>query len=111
MLSAVPIAYVRHFSHSAQARGTPHPQNYRNSQAVACDQQKRPAIFDCNTARMQDRPASQSFVSGSEPEEFYSALVGDAAHPTRPSLGQGANMALEDAVQLGLVLRDTGSVR
>lgn len=62
------------------------------------------------TAR-QDRPASKSFVSGSGFGEFYSALVGDAAHPSRPSFGQGANMALEDAVQLGLVLREAGSVR
>lgn len=62
------------------------------------------------TAR-QDRPASKSFVSGSGFGEFYSALVGDAAHPARPSFGQGANMALEDAVQLGLVLREAGSVR
>ncbi len=39
----------------------------------------------------QDRPASSSFVSGADPDElFYSALVGDAAHPTRPSLGQAS---------------------
>lgn len=49
-------------------------------------------------------------MSGCGPDEFYSALVGDAAHPTRPSLGQGANMALEDAVQLALSLHETGSV-
>lgn len=50
-------------------------------------------------------------MSGSGFGEFYSALVGDAAHPARPSFGQGANMALEDAVQLGLVLREADSVR
>ncbi|CAM9323026.1 unnamed protein product [Laminaria digitata] len=60
--------------------------------------------------RIEDRPASKSFVSGSGFGEFYSALVGDAAHPARPSFGQGANMALEDAVQLGLVLREANSL-
>lgn len=32
-------------------------------------------------------------------------LVGDAAHAASPSSGQGASMAIEDAVTLGLVLR------
>ncbi len=33
-------------------------------------------------------------------------LIGDAAHPMTPNLGQGAAMALEDAVILGYLLRD-----
>lgn len=32
-------------------------------------------------------------------------LLGDAAHPMLPHLGQGANQAIEDAVTLGVVLR------
>ncbi|CAM9794159.1 unnamed protein product, partial [Discosporangium mesarthrocarpum] len=60
--------------------------------------------------RIQDRPAIPSFVQGSVPGESRIALVGDAAHPMRPSLGQGANTALEDAVQLALLLRDASSV-
>jgi salicylate hydroxylase len=34
------------------------------------------------------------------------ALLGDAAHPMTPHLGQGANMSLEDAVALATVLAD-----
>jgi 2-polyprenyl-6-methoxyphenol hydroxylase-like FAD-dependent oxidoreductase len=34
------------------------------------------------------------------------ALMGDAAHATSPSAGQGAAMAIEDAVVLGQCLRD-----
>jgi FAD-dependent urate hydroxylase len=37
-------------------------------------------------------------------------LVGDAAHATSPSSGQGASMAIEDAVVLGKCLRDLGDV-
>ncbi|SFI73559.1 2-polyprenyl-6-methoxyphenol hydroxylase [Amycolatopsis sacchari] len=35
-------------------------------------------------------------------------LLGDAAHAASPATGQGASMALEDAVVLGKALRDTG---
>jgi salicylate hydroxylase len=34
------------------------------------------------------------------------ALLGDAAHPMRPFLAQGAAMAIEDAAELGQVLKD-----
>ena len=37
-------------------------------------------------------------------------LVGDAAHPTTPNLGQGANMAIDDAIVLARALRDEGSL-
>jgi 2-polyprenyl-6-methoxyphenol hydroxylase-like FAD-dependent oxidoreductase len=37
-------------------------------------------------------------------------LVGDAAHPTTPNLGQGANMAIDDAIVLARALRDADSL-
>ena len=37
-------------------------------------------------------------------------VIGDAAHAPSPSSGQGASMALEDAVELARCLRDLPSV-
>ena len=37
-------------------------------------------------------------------------IIGDAAHAPAPSSGQGASMALEDAVVLAQALRDTSSI-
>ena len=39
------------------------------------------------------------------------ALLGDAAHPTTPNLGQGGSMAIEDAVVLAHCLSTCASVR
>ena len=50
---------------------------------------------------MHDRPLVQG------PHQMAQgrvALLGDAAHPMRPYLAQGAGMAIEDAAELGLVL-------
>jgi len=38
-------------------------------------------------------------------------LIGDAAHPVTPSLGQGANMAFEDAAELAAALAPTSQAR
>ncbi|MCS5733817.1 FAD-dependent oxidoreductase [Herbiconiux daphne] len=37
-------------------------------------------------------------------------IIGDAAHAASPSSGQGASMALEDAVVLALALRDSATI-
>jgi 2-polyprenyl-6-methoxyphenol hydroxylase-like FAD-dependent oxidoreductase len=51
-----------------------------------------------------DRPPSDRYVKGRV------ALLGDAAHPTTPNLGQGANMAIDDAIVMARCLREAGSV-
>ncbi|KAG4027425.1 hypothetical protein MFRU_030g00610 [Monilinia fructicola] len=49
---------------------------------------------------------------GLSPEQWYDGrcvLIGDAAHPTSPHLGQGANQAMEDCYHLQRLLPDAGS--
>ena len=48
-----------------------------------------------------DRPALQRWTSG------HTILIGDAAHPMVPHLGQGAGQAIEDAYTLGVLLKGT----
>ncbi len=58
---------------------------------------------------LQDRPPMQS---ANEMASGRVALLGDAAHPMRPYLAQGAGMAIEDASELGHALAtvvDAGS--
>jgi salicylate hydroxylase len=50
---------------------------------------------------LQDRPP---VASARELASGRIALVGDAAHPMRPYLAQGAGMAIEDAAELGRCL-------
>jgi salicylate hydroxylase len=50
---------------------------------------------------LQDRPPLQS---ANEMASGRVALLGDAAHPMRPYLAQGAGMAIEDAAELGHAL-------
>jgi 2-polyprenyl-6-methoxyphenol hydroxylase-like FAD-dependent oxidoreductase len=51
-----------------------------------------------------DRAPVRTYVRG------RTALVGDAAHPTTPNLGQGANMAIDDVIVLARALRSQASV-
>ena len=58
---------------------------------------------------LQDRPPVRS---ANEMASGRVALLGDAAHPMRPYLAQGAGMAIEDAAELGHALAtaaNTGS--
>jgi 2-polyprenyl-6-methoxyphenol hydroxylase-like FAD-dependent oxidoreductase len=50
-----------------------------------------------------DRKPVKSWSSG------HVTLLGDAAHPMTPNMGQGAGQALEDAVVLAASLRDAGT--
>jgi 2-polyprenyl-6-methoxyphenol hydroxylase-like FAD-dependent oxidoreductase len=51
-----------------------------------------------------DRPAAWSLARGRV------VLIGDAAHPMTPNLGQGACQALEDALVLSLLLARSGPI-
>ncbi|MCI3943689.1 2-polyprenyl-6-methoxyphenol hydroxylase [Pseudomonas syringae] len=53
----------------------------------------------------RDRPPVEQFCDG------HVALLGDAAHPMLPSLGQGAAQAIEDAVVLADRLTRTSDLR
>ena len=52
---------------------------------------------------MHDRPPMQD---SPQMAQGRVALLGDAAHPMRPYLAQGAGMAIEDAAELGLALQE-----
>jgi salicylate hydroxylase len=55
---------------------------------------------------MHDRPPMQG---AHQHAQGRVALLGDAAHPMRPYLAQGAGMAIEDAAELGLALNGATS--
>jgi salicylate hydroxylase len=58
-------------------------------------------IADWRLWHLYDRPP---MASAAEQAQGRIALLGDAAHPMRPYMAQGAGMAIEDAQQLALSL-------
>ena len=57
---------------------------------------------------MHDRPPMQG---AHQHAQGRVALLGDAAHPMRPYLAQGAGMAIEDAAELAAAMHGTGSFK
>ena len=64
------------------------------------------AVPDWRLWVMHDRPPMQG---AHQMAQGRVALLGDAAHPMRPYLAQGAGMAIEDAADLGLALNGATS--
>lgn len=62
------------------------------------------AVTDCFLWGLFERPDQPHWVNG------RIALIGDAAHPMKPFLAQGAGMAIEDAGALEHFLTDTGDI-
>ena len=60
------------------------------------------AVPDWRLWVMHDRPPMQG---AHQMAQGRVALLGDAAHPMRPYLAQGAGMAIEDAAELGLAFK------
>ncbi|BFU46532.1 FAD-dependent oxidoreductase [Krasilnikovia sp. MM14-A1004] len=93
---------------AAEARRTPEAEWLRRLRAVyADDTLPALALLDrvpegglVNVGTMQDMPPVPVWHRG------RAVLVGDAAHATSPSSGQGASLAIESAVELARCLRD-----
>ena len=66
--------------------------DYRVRQTIA-------ALSETYVWGIYDRPALPHWTSG------HTILIGDAAHPMVPHLGQGAGQAIEDAYTLGVLLK------
>ena len=73
-----------------------------------------PSILEQAIAATPSDAILQNDLVDREPARTYArgrvVLLGDAAHPTTPNLGQGANMAIDDAIVLARALRDEADV-
>ena len=89
------------------AAGTPEQWRQALLPLVEADATPAAEIIAATTDRLmvtnaKDLPEGMPWRSG------RMLLIGDAAHAASPATGQGASMAIEDAVVLGKALRDLG---
>ncbi len=72
---------------------------------------RTPAVEIVRATREIYRPwATYDFPSVPTWRTARTVIIGDAAHATSPAAGQGASMAIEDAVTLARCLRDVPSI-
>ncbi len=95
------------------AAGTEIPQSARRAyleEAFADWAFDLPAVF----AHTPDHCILQNDIYDREPARRWhrgrAVLLGDAAHPTTPNLGQGACMAIEDAIVLARAIVEAGDL-
>lgn len=89
----------QNWDHSANAVGL----SAAMQESCASLQNLMQAIPDWRLWVIHDRPAIEGVHQMTQNRV---ALLGDAAHPMRPYLAQGAGMAIEDAAELGLELKE-----
>jgi FAD-dependent urate hydroxylase len=77
----------------------------RLRELFACDRTPACAIIDATPGELEAW-ATYDLPSVRRWHGDRMVLIGDAAHATSPASGQGAAMAIEDAVELGRCLRD-----
>lgn len=96
-------ARLEHWDHGANAA------DLRSGLANACHalQDIVQAVDDWRLWVLCDRPP---MAGAHQQAQGRVALLGDAAHPMRPYLAQGAGMAIEDAAVLGGVLKSADDI-
>jgi len=85
----------------------------RKRRVLALFQEDQPLIRQIIRATEETFPDFPSYALPTQPDTWHKGpvvLVGDAVHAISPSSGQGASMALEDAVVLAKCLRDLPAI-
>jgi 2-polyprenyl-6-methoxyphenol hydroxylase-like FAD-dependent oxidoreductase len=85
----------------------------RKQQMLEMFDEDQPVIQEIIAAAEETYPYFVSYALAKQPASWHKGavlLLGDAAHAISPSSGQGASMALEDALALAKCLRDVADL-
>jgi 2-polyprenyl-6-methoxyphenol hydroxylase-like FAD-dependent oxidoreductase len=85
----------------------------RRQELIELYRDDQPFIREIITSAETTFPYFSAYALSKQPSSWHKgpiALMGDAAHAISPSSGQGASMALEDAIVLAKCLRDIPNV-